>query len=210
VSQRWPPPCLLPAWPCWVGRAAWPAVGAGSLAVVGGSQSARTLAHSHPWPWLSLAGSRSLAGVHAIFIVLSLIHFLAFKTSVKSVKNGCKSQSQLYHRLATPAGCDEEGEICGRRTTRTSRMRRRVTAGDQGMGWSRAGSGGMAHGWRAHTPLGSTDPQRVIRAQRKSGGIFKSHTHHNKAPARLRNIDFAEKNGYIRGVVKDIIHDAGR
>ena len=57
---------------------------------------------------------------------------------------------------------------------------------------------------------GSADDQRVIRAQRKSGGIFKSHTHHNKAPARLRNIDFAEKNGYIRGVVKDIIHDAGR
>ncbi|OCF43777.1 60S ribosomal protein L2 [Kwoniella heveanensis CBS 569] len=52
--------------------------------------------------------------------------------------------------------------------------------------------------------------QRVIRAQRKSGGIFKSHTHHNKNPARLRNIDFAEKNGYIRGVVKEIIHDAGR
>ncbi|WWC66954.1 60S ribosomal protein uL2 [Kwoniella pini CBS 10737] len=51
---------------------------------------------------------------------------------------------------------------------------------------------------------------RVIRAQRKSGGIFKSHTHHNKNPARLRNLDFAEKNGYIRGVVREIIHDAGR
>jgi len=51
---------------------------------------------------------------------------------------------------------------------------------------------------------------RVIRAQRKSGGIFRAHTHHNKAPAKLRNLDFAEKNGYIRGVVKDIIHDAGR
>ncbi|EJT51496.1 protein component of the large (60S) ribosomal subunit, Rpl2bp [Trichosporon asahii var. asahii CBS 8904] len=51
---------------------------------------------------------------------------------------------------------------------------------------------------------------RVIRAQRKSGGIFKSHTHHNKNPARLRNLDFAEKNGYVRGVVREIIHDAGR
>lgn len=39
---------------------------------------------------------------------------------------------------------------------------------------------------------------------------FKSHTHHNKAPARLRNLDYAERNGYIRGIVKDIIHDAGR
>ncbi|KAK0562014.1 60S ribosomal protein L2 [Tilletia horrida] len=51
---------------------------------------------------------------------------------------------------------------------------------------------------------------RVIRPQRKSGGIFKSHTHHNKAPAKLRALDFAERNGYIRGVVKEIIHDAGR
>jgi large subunit ribosomal protein L8e len=51
---------------------------------------------------------------------------------------------------------------------------------------------------------------RVIRAQRKSGGIFKAHTHHNKNPARHRNLDFAEKNGYVRGVVREIIHDAGR
>lgn len=61
----------------------------------------------------------------------------------------------------------------------------------------------------AHTDT-TAEMGRVIRAQRKSGGIFKSHTHHNKNPARLRNLDFAEKNGYIRGVVKDIIHDAGR
>ncbi|RXW16134.1 hypothetical protein EST38_g9721 [Candolleomyces aberdarensis] len=39
---------------------------------------------------------------------------------------------------------------------------------------------------------------------------FKSDVHHNKAPARLRNLDFAEKIGYIRGIVKEIIHDAGR
>ncbi|UZJ54029.1 hypothetical protein CBS101457_003349 [Exobasidium rhododendri] len=51
---------------------------------------------------------------------------------------------------------------------------------------------------------------RVIRSQRKSGGIFKAHTHLNKAPAKLRPLDYAERNGYIRGVVKEIIHDAGR
>lgn len=33
---------------------------------------------------------------------------------------------------------------------------------------------------------------------------------HNKAPARFRTNDYAERHGYIRGVVKDIIHDAGR
>merc|ERR1712080_123365 len=51
---------------------------------------------------------------------------------------------------------------------------------------------------------------RVIRNQRKSGGIFRAHTHHRVAPAKLRALDFAERNGYIRGLVKEIIHDSGR
>lgn len=52
---------------------------------------------------------------------------------------------------------------------------------------------------------------RRIRAQRKGhGGIFTSHSKHRKGPAKLRPIDFAERHGYIRGVVKDIIHDPGR
>jgi len=51
---------------------------------------------------------------------------------------------------------------------------------------------------------------RVIRAQRRSHAIFSSHTHLNKNPARLRPLDYAERNGYIRGIVKDIIHDSGR
>ncbi|XP_058751188.1 large ribosomal subunit protein uL2-like [Vicia villosa] len=44
---------------------------------------------------------------------------------------------------------------------------------------------------------------RVIRAQRKgaAGSVFKSHTHHRKGPAR---------NGYLKGVVTDVIHDPGR
>ncbi|CEH14584.1 ribosomal protein l2 [Ceraceosorus bombacis] len=51
---------------------------------------------------------------------------------------------------------------------------------------------------------------RVIRSQRKASTIFRSHTHHNKAPAKLRPLDFSERQGYLRGVVKEIIHDAGR
>jgi len=52
---------------------------------------------------------------------------------------------------------------------------------------------------------------RVIRAQRKGpGGIFKSHDTHRKGAAKLRALDFAERNGYIRGIVKEIIHDPGR
>ena len=52
---------------------------------------------------------------------------------------------------------------------------------------------------------------RVIRAQRKgAGSIFKSHTKHRRGKPALRPVDFSERNGYIKGVVKDIIHDPGR
>lgn len=52
---------------------------------------------------------------------------------------------------------------------------------------------------------------RIIRGQRKgAGGIFKSHTAKRKGAARLRALDFSERHGYIRGVVRDIIHDPGR
>lgn len=44
---------------------------------------------------------------------------------------------------------------------------------------------------------------RVIRAQRKgAGGIFKSHSKHRKAAPKFRPEDFAERHGYIKGVVK--------
>jgi len=52
---------------------------------------------------------------------------------------------------------------------------------------------------------------RVIRSQRKgAGGIFKAHTRLRKGAAMLRSLDFAERHGYIRGIVKEIIHDPGR
>ena len=52
---------------------------------------------------------------------------------------------------------------------------------------------------------------RVIRAQRKgAGSVFVSHTKNRKGAAKLRAVDYAERNGYIKGVIKDIIHDPGR
>ena len=52
---------------------------------------------------------------------------------------------------------------------------------------------------------------RVIRSQRKGpGGIFKAHVKHRKGAAQLRVSDYAERHGYIRGQVKEIIHDPGR
>ena len=44
---------------------------------------------------------------------------------------------------------------------------------------------------------------RVIRAQRKgAGSVFRSHTKRRKGAPKLRSLDYAEKHGYIKGVVK--------
>lgn len=52
---------------------------------------------------------------------------------------------------------------------------------------------------------------RVIRSQRKGkGGIFKSVTRLRKGAAQLRTLDYSERHGYVRGIVKEIIHDPGR
>merc|ERR1712100_667285 len=52
---------------------------------------------------------------------------------------------------------------------------------------------------------------RVIRGQRKgAGSVFKAHTKPRRGPAKFRNLDFAERSGYIKGVVKQTVHDPGR
>jgi len=52
---------------------------------------------------------------------------------------------------------------------------------------------------------------RIIRGQRKGrGSVFRSHTKHRKGSAKFRALDYAERRGYVKGVVKDIIHDPGR
>jgi large subunit ribosomal protein L8e len=52
---------------------------------------------------------------------------------------------------------------------------------------------------------------KTIRAQRfGKSAVYKAHTTKRIAPAKLRNLDYVERNGYIRGVVRDIVHDSGR
>ncbi|KAJ2726694.1 60S ribosomal protein L2 [Coemansia sp. Benny D115] len=52
---------------------------------------------------------------------------------------------------------------------------------------------------------------RVVRSQRKgAGSIFTARTHRRKGAAKLRSVDYSERNGYVRGLVKEIIHDPGR
>jgi hypothetical protein len=44
---------------------------------------------------------------------------------------------------------------------------------------------------------------RVIRGQRKGGSaIFRARTFHRKGPAKFRALDYAERQGYLRGVIK--------
>ncbi|KNH07689.1 60S ribosomal protein l8-1 [Perkinsela sp. CCAP 1560/4] len=52
---------------------------------------------------------------------------------------------------------------------------------------------------------------KVVLAQRRGkGSVFTSHVHKRKGEAKLRKLDFHERKGYIRGVVREIIHDPGR
>merc|ERR1712063_105041 len=52
---------------------------------------------------------------------------------------------------------------------------------------------------------------RVIRSQRKgNGGIFKAITRTRKGAAKHRTLDYYEKQGYVKGVVREIVHDPGR
>lgn len=52
---------------------------------------------------------------------------------------------------------------------------------------------------------------RVIRGQRKgAGSIFTANTSKRQGAAKLRSLDYPERKGYIRGLVKEIVHDSGR
>lgn len=51
---------------------------------------------------------------------------------------------------------------------------------------------------------------KTIGQRKGAGGIFKSHTSKRKGAAKLRILDFSERQGYIKGTVREIIHDPGR
>eukprot|EP00448_Togula_jolla_P029529 CAMPEP_0170622712 /NCGR_PEP_ID=MMETSP0224-20130122/29283_1 /TAXON_ID=285029 /ORGANISM="Togula jolla, Strain CCCM 725" /LENGTH=76 /DNA_ID=CAMNT_0010949061 /DNA_START=64 /DNA_END=291 /DNA_ORIENTATION=+ len=52
---------------------------------------------------------------------------------------------------------------------------------------------------------------RVIRGQRKGKSlIFTAHTKHRKGAVKLRAVDYVERHGYTRGLIKKIFHDPGR
>ncbi|CCO32104.1 60S ribosomal protein L2 [Rhizoctonia solani AG-1 IB] len=78
---------------------------------------------------------------------------------------------------------------------------------EEGLDWWRSqGSRSDAN----YLDLSIDNKRKTTNQRRRSHAIFKAHTRLNKNPARLRPLDFAERNGYIRGIVKEILHDSGR
>jgi len=52
---------------------------------------------------------------------------------------------------------------------------------------------------------------KVIRSCRKGkGSVFKAHTTGRKGAVALKKLDFAERHGYVKGVVRELLHDPGR
>lgn len=52
---------------------------------------------------------------------------------------------------------------------------------------------------------------KVIRGQRRGkGSIFTCHQVGRKGAAMYKRADFAERNGYTKGIVTEILHDKGR
>ena len=52
---------------------------------------------------------------------------------------------------------------------------------------------------------------KVIRPQRKGkGSVFTSHTSKRIGAVKMHQLDYAERHGYVRGVVKDLVHEPGR
>ncbi len=52
---------------------------------------------------------------------------------------------------------------------------------------------------------------KVIRGCRKGkGSVFKAHTTGRKGAVAMKKADYAERHGYVKGIVKEILHDPGR
>ncbi|KAA6368347.1 MAG: putative 60S ribosomal protein L8-3, partial [Streblomastix strix] len=70
---------------------------------------------------------------------------------------------------------------------------------------------GQYNGSMNQAPYVSGQMGHTIKTQRKgAGGLYKAHTHHRKGAAQFRALDYSERHGYVKGVVREIIHDPGR
>ena len=51
---------------------------------------------------------------------------------------------------------------------------------------------------------------RVGQRKGKKGSVYTTPKSKRIAPPRYRNLDFSERQGYIKGVVRAVLHDPGR
>eukprot|EP01060_Flectonema_neradi_P005539 TRINITY_DN136_c0_g1_i1.p1 TRINITY_DN136_c0_g1~~TRINITY_DN136_c0_g1_i1.p1 ORF type:complete len:259 (+),score=40.90 TRINITY_DN136_c0_g1_i1:48-824(+) len=52
---------------------------------------------------------------------------------------------------------------------------------------------------------------KCILAQRRgAGSVFTAHVHKRKGAAKLRPLDFGERRGFVKGTIKEVVHDSGR
>eukprot|EP01062_Namystynia_karyoxenos_P054899 TRINITY_DN454_c0_g1_i4.p2 TRINITY_DN454_c0_g1~~TRINITY_DN454_c0_g1_i4.p2 ORF type:complete len:264 (+),score=101.14 TRINITY_DN454_c0_g1_i4:86-877(+) len=52
--------------------------------------------------------------------------------------------------------------------------------------------------------------KNILSQRRGAGSVFTAHVHKRKNPAKLRPLDYGERRGYVKGVVREIVHDSGR
>eukprot|EP00754_Rhynchopus_humris_P020652 Rhum_TRINITY_DN14708_c0_g1::Rhum_TRINITY_DN14708_c0_g1_i3::g.111447::m.111447/K02938/RP-L8e, RPL8; large subunit ribosomal protein L8e len=50
----------------------------------------------------------------------------------------------------------------------------------------------------------------ILNQRKGAGSIFTAHTHKRKGAAKLRPLDFGERRGFVKGTVREIVHDSGR
>ena len=130
------------------------------------------------------------------------------------------------HHMGGGAGVGEGGTLCGGGCVGCVGRRAAVAAGTAGrsrrreravapVGALEAGRGGRGAG-RLCTALrlGRSLTRAVVllfTGQRKgTPGIFSTHSRLRKEPVKMRMLDYAERNGFIKGVVTDIVHESGR
>lgn len=50
----------------------------------------------------------------------------------------------------------------------------------------------------------------TLSCRKGKGSVFVAKTRLRKGPVRMRRSDYSERNGYVKGIIKDIIHEPGR
>lgn len=70
--------------------------------------------------------------------------------------------------------------------------------------------GRVQHHSQFRLRLPNCSPFCVGQRKGAKGAVFQAHTHLRKGVPQFRALDYSEREGYIKGVVREIVHDSGR